>query len=489
MSRFFRAFLLLMLAFPFRAESLPDLSPRACDPPRDRAGMERELRDYLRLSEEALAMRAMAIRLYHELEARKKQGLALSGQDLHRINQGAVHLLEQRATLLETALAHECWTKTPPDADPETGDIQRAGVLVSLSAALILYDNYLSAISLFHDDADFRRHLNKPDTGFNLDANELQRADMMFASPELRQRVRRAIEWYQKYGNARSGFEGYDYLFQSIAQSPSYHFVRKRRPLYVLGHIFEVFGNFTVDSLVHLKDESSHFSSLMFGNTMGLVEMRHGKLRDKPEIERHVRGQLRAGDILLEKTPFRLTDTFIPGHWGHAAIWVGTEEELTGLGIWQHPVVQAHHAAIRDGRGVVEALRSGVETNTVAHFMNIDDLAVLRHAGMGDEDRAQTILHTLRQVGKAYDFNFNAETTDRMFCSKLIYMAYGGIDWPNSRMLGRFTISPDDIAQRSIRNGPLHIVLLYHDGKRVDAPAPVMERMLGKNPLSDLAAR
>ena len=32
---------------------------------------------------------------------------------------------------------------------------------------------------------------------------------------------------------------------------------------------------------------------------------------------------MQAGDILLEKTPFRLTDKMIPRYWGHATIWTG----------------------------------------------------------------------------------------------------------------------------------------------------------------------
>ncbi|MDR1424970.1 MAG: hypothetical protein LBI92_10285, partial [Azoarcus sp.] len=71
---------------------------------------------------------------------------------------------------------------------------------------------------------------------------------------------------------------------------------------------------------------------------------------------------------------------------------------------------------------------------------------------------------------KAYDFNFDAESTQRVFCSKLVYLAYGNVDWPTSRFLGRFTISPDDIAQRSIAGGPLSIVLIYHDGRPVKPP-------------------
>jgi hypothetical protein len=470
-----------------RTEPFSEVPPSQCDPMPafpDRADMERELQDYLRLSEEALSMRAMAIRLYYELEAKKKRG-PLSGWDLQRINEGTAALLKQRARLFKAALAHECWAATPLDARSEEADVQRAGVLISLSAALVLYDNYLSAITLYRNDSDLRQHINKPDQGFALDVNVLRKADRIFDSPAIRSRVRRATEWYLRHGDAESGFEAYGYLFQSIAQSPSFNLVRKRRPFYVLGRLFEVFGDHTLDALVNLKEESSHFSSLLFGNTVGLVETRRGKLYGRLRIERRVHGELRAGDILLEKTPFRLTDAFIPGHWGHAAVWIGTEAELTGLGIWRHPAVLPHHNAIRAGQGVAEALRSGVELNTLAHFMNIDDLAVLRRAEASPQARAAAILQALRQIGKEYDFNFNAETTDRIFCSKLVYLAYGDIDWPTSRILGRFTVSPDDIARRALDGGPLSVVLLYHDGESVKNPLPDMERFLEVKPAPD----
>jgi uncharacterized protein YycO len=474
-------FCLVSFAASVHAASFSELPQRQCDHALalpSRAAMEGELRDYLRLAEEALSMRAKAIRLYYELEAGKKRG-PLSGRDLQRLNEGAAALLEQRAALFRVALAHECWVSKAPDDRPEEGDIQRAGVLISLSAALILYDNYLSAITLFRKDPGLRQHINRPDRGFALDANELRRADGIFDSPEVRRRVRQAIEWYGRHGKAESRFEGYAYLYQSIAQSPSFHFVRKRRPFYVLGRIFEVFGEYALDTLVNLKDGGSHFTSLLFGNTVGLVETRRGRLYARPAVERELREKLRAGDILLEKTPFRLTDAFIPGHWGHAAVWVGTEEELRGLGLWEHPVVRPHHDAILAGHGVAEALRSGVELNTLAHFMNVDDLAVLRRAAP-PQASAPAVLQALRQIGKDYDFNFNAETTDRIFCSKLVYLAHGDIDWPTSRILGRFTVSPDDIAQRALDGGPLAIVLLYHDGRRVGDPLPVMSRFLEK---------
>ena len=89
---------------------------------------------------------------------------------------------------------------------------------------------------------------------------------------------------------------------------------------------------------------------------------------------------------------------------------------------------------------------------------------MLHHTGLSREERANVIIQSLSHLGKPYDFNFNVESTDRIFCSKLVYLVYGDVQWPTSRMLGRATISPDDLAQKSLGEGPLSIALLYHDG-------------------------
>ncbi|MBI2306162.1 MAG: Poxvirus G6 [Rhodocyclales bacterium] len=449
--------------------------------------MEAELQDYLRLAEQALSFRAQAIQLYRELKTKSEAGEPLSGHDLKRLNEGAVALLAQRSALIEVAEAHECWIYAPaagggnPREAAQEAGLRATGIAMSLSAALILYDNYLSAIAPYRQDHEFRRHLNRADKGFDLHAGTLNQITMNFASPENRQRTRLAVEWFERQAKALDPepVEHYRYLVRSIEQSPSLQLVRRVSLLRDLGKPLELLGTLTVDSLFALKNEGTNLTSLLFGNTIGLVETRRGKLYDRADVARHVGRQLRAGDILVEKTPFRLTDVFIPGHWGHAAIWVGSEAELRALGIWEHPVVRPHQAAIRKGRGVVEALRSGVEMNTLGHFLNVDDLAVLRHAVPSAEQQAEIVLHTLRQVGKAYDFNFDAETTHRVFCSKLVYLAYGDLQWPTSRMLGRVTVSPDNIAVRATGDGPLAVVLLYREGEEVtESPRLAMEALL-----------
>lgn len=469
------------------AAGLPD-GPASCAALAPGAGtrlaMSERLAAYQRLSEEALAMRAEAILLFRALNARAARREPLSGHDLQRLNAGAAALLAQRQSLLQVAFAHECWLDKPLPADAQAAAVQRAGILMSLAAALTLYDNYLSAISLYRDDTTLRQHFNRGDSGFALDRGALDRITGAYASPTNRERVRRAIDWYEQHGAVgATDLEGTAYLARLIAQSPSYHMVRRTNPLAELGANFGILRVATSDTLSKMRDEGLNLSSLLFGNTVGLIETRRGKLDKRADVLTRVNANLRAGDILLEKTPFRLTDTFIPGHWGHAAIWIGSEAELRDLGIWDHPVVQPHQADIRAGRGIVEALRSGVEMNPVAHFLNIDDLAVLRADAIGAAQRAEIVLQTLRQVGKAYDFNFDAETTQRVFCSKLVYLAYGDMQWPTARVFGRVTISPDNIAARATGDGPLSVALLYHDGKEIsEAPRTLMEKLVPPAP-------
>ena len=253
-----------------------------------------------------------------------------------------------------------------------------------------------------------------------------------------------------------------------VEQSPAYSMVRQFRPIGYVSNLSDLFAKLSVDTLNTVQREGTHVSSMIFGNAIGLVETRRGKLDGKADVLEKLGSALQPGDVLLEKTPFRLSDALIPGHWGHAAIWIGKEEDIRRLGIWDHPVVRPYQQRISAGGGVVEALRSGVTMNTLQHFMNIDDLAVLRHEALSDEKRAEVVLHALRQVGKAYDFNFDVESTDRVVCSSLVYHAYGEVRWPSSRHVGRSTFSPDNVAAMATGGGPFAVKALYHDGKEIE---------------------
>lgn len=436
-----------------------------------------EVAAYQPLVEQALVYREQTIAEALRLKAKLRRGQPLSGGDLDILNQGMQAHLALREQLYAVAEAHECWTTlTPEDLEKfhMTLPQQQTGVMLSLSAALVLYDNYLLAVSVFDEDTKLRRFLNAPDKGYQIGRSILNRITLAYNSPINRARVRAGIHFYEQSTQAlpldASGKSERAYLDTLIRQSPSYNMTRKASPLYVVGRQMQFLQSVGVDELTLLGKEGLNLFSMFFGNSVGLVETRRGKLYRRPDMAASIQQELRAGDILLEKTPFRLTDMLIPGFWGHAAIWIGSEQELKALGIWNHPLVTKYHTPIRQGHVIVEALRPGVTMNPLEHFLNIDDMAILRvrNLELDADAKAAVILQALRQVGKAYDFNFDVETTDTIVCSELIYQVYTAIDWPTQKALGRATISPDHIAQRALNGGPLQLVAFYRNGARVD---------------------
>jgi len=445
--------------------------------------LDREVEDYQAMVEAALIYRVETVRLVDRVKATMDRGAPISGSDLTALNEGLAQHLVLREKLFRVAEAHECWLDAHGPAAHMMPEQRIKGIMISLSAALVLYDNYLLAISLYQEEPRLRMLLNNKDVGYGIDYGEVNRVAMSFASEENRNRVRRGIAYYEgeigKFRDLLAQDRHLLFLDQLITQSPSYSMTKRFSPLAYLGNKFGFYVPFTVEALLRLKNEGINMASMIFGNTVGLVESRRGKLYGREEVAKDLAGGLRAGDVLVERTPFRLTNSFIPGRWGHAALWVGSEAELQALGIWDDPVVQPYQEDIRSGKRVIEALRSGVELNSLGQFLNVDDVAVLRPGTLGPGEKAEAILQALRQKGKRYDFNFDVQTRDRIGCAELLYHAYGDIDWPTRRQLGRSVIIPDDIAVRALGDGPLVVVSLYDDGERVaDDRKQALERMM-----------
>jgi len=128
----------------------------------------------------------------------------------------------------------------------------------------------------------------------------------------------------------------------------------------------------------------------------------------------------------------------------------------------------------------VEALHDGTQMNSLSHFLNIDDLVILRRKNLTEQNKKKIITLALRQVGKPYDFNYDVETTDKTVCSQLVYLAYTDIEWPTDNFIGRYTISPDQIAQKALPEGQLAPILLFIDGKLIDQDSNAFVQTLQK---------
>ncbi|OGV64659.1 MAG: hypothetical protein A3K19_30005 [Lentisphaerae bacterium RIFOXYB12_FULL_65_16] len=474
-----------------RRQFMEKLTTAHGDLDRLEADLDADIQAFQALIEEGMVFRERMTAMGRELHEKIRADQPLSGADLDRLNQG----IGAGAALMRRIFAvvdiHALWSTLSPRESSDAGfaelpmPLRTKGAMLSLAGSLFLYDTYRLHVAILAEDAKIRRVLNQGDAAYANRKDLLGQVTAEFLSVSNRVRVGeelRFCEINQFATAARYGGEpNLRYLQELIAQSPARELVRHGVAASSQG-VLDQAGQRTVmagDDLRWLGDTSMNSLSLFFGNTVGLVELRKGKLFGDAAVAKLLQQTLRPGDILLEKTPFRLTDTFIPGHWGHAATWVGTETDLRDLGLWDDPVVQPYQAAIRDSRSIVEALRSGVTMNSAEHFLNIDDLAVLRDPAAARDTTRNRVLLALRQVGKAYDFNFDVETPDRIVCSELVYAVFTEFTWPTGRTLGRYTISPDNVAEKALNNGPLQLVLFYHDGQKIEQqPEQLMGQLM-----------
>ncbi|MFY0652006.1 MAG: hypothetical protein JXQ96_08245 [Cyclobacteriaceae bacterium] len=439
------------------------------------------------LVEYSLVARSQMLQVSESLKANKEK--PLSSRDLVVLKTGTEDYLNIRGDLYSIANTYECAV----DADMETlnrygisSELRLKGLMLSLSAALTLYDNYLLGTILFEQDGRLRKIINDPDMGFGLVANKLAEMTLAANSVENRHRIRRVIKFYETEKSSFSALnedEEFLYLNQLIQSSPSYNYVKKIRVNEIAKSKFVAFERITADMIAKSSSDGFDMLSGLFGNTVGLYEARKGKLYNNKEALEQVKSVLQPLDILMEKTPFRLTDKLIPGHFGHVAIWTGTKAELIDIGVWSDQHIQQYASQISSEKQVIEALRSGVQLSTLEHFMNVDDLAILRPVFPEDSSRGlkqEAIIMAFRQLGKKYDFNFDVNTTDKIVCSELAYVSFPSVDWPTEKTLGRYSISPDNVAQMAWNNVPLKVVSFYHDGLLVgeDKQVTLMKNLM-----------
>ena len=439
----------------------------------DGATSSKLVNPYQSMVERSLSHRVKAYRLFEELEEKE----IFSGADLNNL-----HYLTLRQLSLKDEIAHyvEAYKSLVDDAGEYSEQERMKLIMTSLSALLLRYDNYIIAYINYENHRELREVLNDDDSAYDIPTNTLLDMTKIYNSLTQREDVKKLIEFYdaniESFSSVKDNY--FLYLKTLIEQSPSYTIGFDNDSAYALNNLSDLYI-LSLDSIDELLTDGVNELSKFLGNKAGLVETRKGKLYSDDEVTQKVSLALRAGDILLEKTPFRLTDKLIPGHWGHAAIYIGTSLELQDLGIWDHEVVVPFQEQILAGKRIDEALRDDVQLNSVEHFLNIDDLAILRDTEESDSEKVDRILLTLRQLGKEYDFNYDIETSDKIVCSELVYATSILIDWKTESLVGINTISPDNVAIKSIeQDSRFTIELLYHDGVEIEEDKITMMKTL-----------
>jgi len=147
--------------------------------------VQQEIFKSIRLFEESLASRQKMIELYNELHIKSSKKQPLSGKDLQELSAGTSTFLKQRKKLYKLALKYEKEINATPN-NQTSKDIQIAKVSISLASTLILYDNWMLAISQYQNDSLLRFHLNNSDSGYGIGYRELGKIASSFASKRKR---------------------------------------------------------------------------------------------------------------------------------------------------------------------------------------------------------------------------------------------------------------------------------------------------------------
>ena len=167
--------------------------------------------------------------------------------------------------------------------------------MLSLGAALTLYDNYFLGVVLFEQDSRLRRIINDPDMGFGLLANKLEEVTLNVNSIETRHRIRRAITFFEEAKGQLPLMKDdpdFDYLELLIESSPSYNYIKKIRTMEIASNKLVSFERITSDMVSESSTDGIDMVSGLFGNTMGLFESRKGKLYGNNQIKENIKKNL-----------------------------------------------------------------------------------------------------------------------------------------------------------------------------------------------------
>ncbi len=351
--------------------------------------------------------------------------------------------------------------------------------LTAFALAMTLSDNYLLTYSQFNNNKRLRKLLNEKDQAIEKKKNLFRKTVRKFYSLKNRKQFRKAKKIFQEiYLKHKDQFERYPVL--KVAENAIIHSYTFQKLIPVKGfaktkNFFKLIGKNLGLTFKTIGDGVSNFTEKMFygiskgfGNTAGLFQSRDGLLLNDQNFLDNAYQNLKPLDIILEKTPFRLTDKFIPGYWGHAAIYVGSKQDLIDLGIYYHPHITPYHDKIDQGATIVEALRPGVQFNSLEHFSDIDDFVILRYRKeVSTEQKREYILRAFSQVGKRYDFSFDVESSKTIVCSELHYKVFEDIPFRTTKIIGRYTIDVDQIAEMGVEGEILEPILLYINGEKI----------------------
>lgn len=413
--------------------------------------IEAGARTVLQIAEHYAQLKLRASELATASEA-SRRGYFTPSED-EEVKHLLVSYWQSRNALIELVISHQ------PQLDCESA-FPHESFLIAYAGALVLVDAARFLRDQFHGNSLVRAKLNEPDHYFGIGPGTYELIQKSLTSPthawklfhaakylqthldELRERVERPLmplfELIQKLQHRLDvTLDRY-----SLARAR----VRARELQNRFGH-----GLFK-QALYGLQKSVASFTANLF------VRLDHvPKLR--MDVAQQLRASLKPGDVLITRKEFAVTNYFLPGYWPHAALYLGSAEELQALGIAEHENLRPRWQRLLDcdpgeSLRVLEALKDGVHIRSLRSPFGVDAIAVLRPK-LESTQIAAALSRGFVHEGKSYDFDFDFNRSDRLVCTEVVYRSYervGGVEFRLTRRAGRWTLAAEDIMQMAINH-------------------------------------
>lgn len=194
------------------------------------------------------------------------------------------------------------------------------------------------------------------------------------------------------------------------------------------------------------------------GRLIGNISYRKSYLTERHDAHRFLLARLQPLDVVMTGSTARLSGQTIPGHFGHAIVYLGTEQQLRSQGLWQS-VDPRHREAISQGQIFLEAEGEEVHLSDSNYVFDNDHVAVLRPSLSNNARRREIMRDYVATIGTPFDYFFNLAEPSCVYCTELIHRVVPELDLPVDTLYGREVIMPDAVVAKALRGqGRLSLV-------------------------------
>ncbi|MFT5681715.1 MAG: hypothetical protein ACI8RZ_002621 [Myxococcota bacterium] len=352
------------------------------------------------------------------------------------------HYLTLRRALFHIAFRHMDY------AELEEQTAQDESFLLAYASGLSLYRNAVLFVVFFKDQPNARRKLNEADPVLGIPAGTF---DEMYANITSPANVKLVLNGVEELGERRERLEDSTLLEEPgmaglMALLDSHEAELAAAYEQLAEGTRDVLWSRVKSGVAEPAYEAQSFVSVMVGHIRTPL---HAPGFSEETINTDIRPLLLPGDILLTRSDGYLSNTFLPGNWGHAAMYLGSPDQLRALGesadLEAVLTESGYDGNDKDGQpfSAIEAIGEGVRLSSLEFALHTNLLAVLRPT-LSDADKQTAAIRAIKLKGTPYDFSFDVSSQDKIICTELVYRAYSPhLNVSFEEVMGRKTLKPD----------------------------------------------